>query len=59
MKYEEKVHEILELAGHADSQEDGERLAALEHSLATAQFYRSHDLAKAHKILDKARWGYE
>ena len=51
MEYEEKVQEILKLARDA---EDPDELAALEHCLAEAQYYRRSNSSKAHQMLDKA-----
>lgn len=54
MQFEDKVHKILKLARAA---EDLDELAALEQCLAEAQYYRTLDLPKAHRILDKALGG--
>jgi len=54
MEYEDKVHDILQLARQAECQANWDTLAALEHSLAVAQFYRYSDPQKAHQILDAA-----
>ena len=54
MEYEDKVRDILQLARQAESQAEWDELAALEHSLAVAQFYRYSDQAKAHQVLDRA-----
>ena len=57
MEYEDKVRDILQLARYAESHADWNELAALEHSLALAQFYRYTDPQKAHQILDRAKRG--
>ena len=54
MEYEDKVRDILQLARYAESHADWNELAALEHSLAVAQFYRYTDTQKAHQVLDRA-----
>lgn len=52
--YNDKVHKILKLARDA---EDPDELAALEHCLAAAQYYRFGNLRKAHRLLDNALGG--
>ena len=59
MEYEEKVQEILKRARVVELRGDFDELAALEHSLAVADFYRLSDPREARRILDKAGWGYE
>ena len=57
MNYEDKVGDILQLARQVKSRAEWEELAAIEHSLAVAQFYRYTDPEKAHQILDRAMRG--